>query len=62
MALTNASAGAADYVIDVVGYFKPACTATITVTNPSTTTGTVNAAFSQTFTPPAGPELTYTTA
>jgi len=63
VALANHSTGAADFLIDVAGYWIPACTATITVTNPATTTGTVNAAFSQTFTSSGGTgTMTYTTA
>ena len=45
VALANGSSGSADYLIDVLGYFIRACTSTITVTNPATTAGTVNAPF-----------------
>lgn len=54
VAITNASTGNADFVIDVVGYFTSSCPATLTVTNPSTTTATVGTAFSQTFTQTGG--------
>jgi hypothetical protein len=63
VALANVSAGPANYIVDVAGYFVPACTSTITVTNPATTTGAVNAPFSQTFTSSGGVGAkTYTTA
>ena len=47
VALANASSGPAHYLIDVLGYFIRACTSTITVTNPGTAAGTVNAPFSR---------------
>ena len=63
VALANGSSGTADFILDVLGYFIPACTSTITVTNPVTAAGTVNAAFSQTFTSSGGVGAkTYTTA
>ncbi|MEO8056102.1 MAG: putative Ig domain-containing protein, partial [Acidobacteriota bacterium] len=61
--LANGSAGSADYILDVEGYFIPACVATINVTNPATSGGTVNAAFSQAFTSSGGVgAMTYATA
>ncbi|HEY3350735.1 MAG TPA: Ig domain-containing protein [Thermoanaerobaculia bacterium] len=52
--LANGSAGSADYILDVVGYFVLACTSPITVTNPATAAGAVSAPFSQTFTSSGG--------
>ncbi|MCM3874880.1 MAG: putative Ig domain-containing protein [Thermoanaerobaculia bacterium] len=54
VALANVSGGAADYLIDISGYFVTACVDTITVTNPATATGTINVPFSQTFTQTGG--------
>jgi large repetitive protein len=63
VALTNVSWAAVDFVLDVSGYFVPACTATIVVTDPATSDGAVNAAFSQTFTATGGTgALTFATA
>jgi hypothetical protein len=63
VALVNVSAGAADFVLDVTGYFVTACTSTITVTNPVTATGAIDAPFSQAFTSAGGTgATTYTTA
>ncbi len=63
VALTNVSWAAVNFVLDVSGYFVPACTATIVVTNPATSDGAVNAAFSQTFTATGGTgALTFATA
>lgn len=62
-ALMNVSWAAVDFVLDVSGYFVPACTGTIVVANPATSGGTVNAAFSQTFTATGGTgALTFATA
>jgi hypothetical protein len=63
VALANGSAGGADYILDVEGYFVLACTSPITVTNPATATGAVSAPFSQTFTSSGGVGAkTYTTS
>lgn len=48
--LINNSVGAADYVLDVSGYFAPPNCNTITVTNPAVNSGLAGASFSQTFT------------
>ncbi len=62
-ALANVSWAAVDFVLDVSGYFVPACTSTIVVANPATSGGTVNAAFSQTFTATGGTgAMTFSTA
>jgi hypothetical protein len=49
MALLNNSTGAADYAVDVSGYFAATSCPTITVTNPAVTTGSEGTPFSQAF-------------
>ena len=63
VALANGSAGSADYILDVEGYFVLACTSPIVVTNPATAAGAVSSPFSQAFTSSGGVGAkTYATA